>query len=149
MDPDLKFYLEGSSGDIPLRYPVELFFTIPKKIRNTQLEEQARKGLRNSLTFERYFIKKDIDQNNSRIVLFIIIGFTFLWAAVAFPGRLAESVFPSIIVEGLFIGGWVFIWEAISLIVFTNRRLYYRYRIYKRLNNSPVEFRDSQEELNI
>ena len=46
IDPDLELYLEGSSDDIPFKYPVALSFTIPKGSRNENIEEQARNGLK-------------------------------------------------------------------------------------------------------
>ena len=55
IDPDLELYLEGSSDDIPFKYPVALSFTIPKGSRNENIEEQARNGLKNGFTFKRYF----------------------------------------------------------------------------------------------
>lgn len=38
------------------------------------------------------------------------------------------------------ISGWVFLWEAVSLFVFTNRDLYQRYQTYQRLQEAPVFF---------
>ncbi len=142
LDPDLELYLEGCSDDIPFRYPVTLSFTIPKGIRDQNIEEQARNGLANSFMFKRYFLRKDREKTSTRTLLYILIGFAFLWVATIFPQQLAESVFPSIIVEGLFIGGWVFLWEAISLILFTYRGLAHRSRTYKRLQHSPIVFRE-------
>ncbi|XPM57997.2 MAG: hypothetical protein EDM05_009505 [Leptolyngbya sp. IPPAS B-1204] len=48
----------------------------------------------------------------------------------------------SLLAEGIFIGGWVFLWEAVSLFFFTDLELYERYRAYKRLLNAPVFFRE-------
>ncbi len=142
IDPDLELYLEGCSDDIPFRYPLIVSFTIPKGIREEKIERQARKGLRNGFKFKIYFINKDIAQTNARTLLFILVGFAFLWVATIFPKQLTASVFPSILVEGIFIGGWVFLWEAITLLLFTTSGLYHKSRIYKRLLNSTIVFRE-------
>lgn len=145
IDPDLELYLEGSSDDIPIKYPVSLSFTIPKGSKNENIEEQARNGLKNGFTFKRYFLQNEIKSKNKQTIIFFVIGFAFLWVATIFPEKLRESPFPSIIVEGLFIGGWVFLWEAITLIIFTTRGLLHRNRIYKRLLSSPIQFREKEE----
>ncbi|NLL14909.1 MAG: hypothetical protein GX267_16015 [Fibrobacter sp.] len=142
IDHDLELYLEGCSDDIPYRYPLILSFTIPMGARDEIIEEQARKGLRNGFKFKIYFIRKEIARTNARTLLFMLIGFAFLWAATIFPKQLASSVFPSLLVEGLFIGGWVFLWEAITLALFTTTGLSHSSRVYKRLLNSTIVFRE-------
>jgi hypothetical protein len=43
-------------------------------------------------------------------------------------------------VEGLFIGGWVFLWEAIALFVFKNRDINLQIRRYERFKEAPIKF---------
>jgi hypothetical protein len=140
IDSDLEFYLEGCSDDIPFSYPVTLSFTVPSDSKNEKIEDQARNGLQNGFRFKLYFIKQDMKVVNRRTLLFFLIGFVFLWAATVFPVQLLNSPFPSIIVEGFFIGGWVFVWEAISLILFTTRGLHHKYKTYRRLHRSKIIF---------
>ncbi|MFP4164326.1 MAG: hypothetical protein ACLFQB_10560 [Chitinispirillaceae bacterium] len=143
IDPDLELYLEGCSDDIPFRYPVTLSFKIPKGSKKENIENQARNGLRNGFTFKRYFLKNDLKAANRRTLFFFLIGFAFLWVATSFPTQLLESPFPSIIVEGLFIGGWVFVWEAISLILFTTRGIQHKNKTYKRLQRAAIVFNEN------
>lgn len=144
IDPDLQLYLEGSADEIPLRYPIELSFTIPQGTRNQQIEEDLRGGLKNSFTFKLYLLRKELKEVNTRMLRFILIGFLLLWVATKFSEQFEGAPFASILAEGLFIGGWVFIWEAVSLFFFTNRELYEDYRIYKRLLKAPVFFRETE-----
>lgn len=144
LDPDLEVYLEGSSEEIPLRYPIELCFTLPAGTRNAQVEEETRSGLNNSFGFRLYFLKKDIKKTNVQTLWYIFLGFLFLWVGTTFPDRLAETVAISLLAEGIFIGGWVFLWEAVSLFFFTNRELYGRYLIYRRLQNALVIFQEAE-----
>ncbi len=145
IDPDLELYLEGCSDDIPYKYPVTISFKIPGPHKREKIEAQARNGLKNGFTVKRYFLRKEIGSANKRTLLFFIIGFAFLYVATSFPAKLLDSPFPSLLVEGLFIGGWVFVWEAISLIIFTTRGLHHRYRTYKRLQKSSILFREMEE----
>ncbi len=146
IDPDLELYLEGCSHDIPFKFPVALSFTIPKTKRRENIEDQAKNGLRNGFTIKRYFLQKEIRGANKQTFLYFLVGFAFLWIATIFPSRLLASPFPSIIVEGLFIGGWVFIWESITLILFTLSGLHKRDRTYARLQRSEISFRTAYPE---
>lgn len=143
IDPDLEIYLEGSSDEIPFRYSIELCFILPKGSRNELLEEETKQGLKNSFNFKRYLLGKELKKINSRILRFIVIGFVFLGVAGVFSRRAEELLILSTLLEGIFIAGWVFLWEAVSLFFFTNRELYHRYQTYRRLQNAPVFFREA------
>lgn len=146
IDPDLKLYLEGSSEEIPFRYPVELCFIIPKKTRDEQIEEESRNGLKNSFVFERYLLNKELKKTNIRMLRYVFLGFVFLGLGATFSNRFPDNAtFLPLLAEALVIGGWVFLWEAVSLFFFTNRELYHRCRIYKRLKNAPVFFREAEK----
>lgn len=142
IDPDLELYLEGSSEEIPVRYPVELYFTIPTGTHNQMLEDEVRYGLRNSFMFKLYLIRKELRKTNVLMLRYSVFGFLFLATAKLFSSRLPEESWLTLITEALFIGGWVFVWEAVSLFFFSNREIYGRYQIYKRLRNAPVIFQE-------
>ena len=141
LDPDLLLYLEESSSEIPNKYPIELCFTIPVEIRDKHLEEAAQDGIRNSFLSKRYFLGKKMKKTNTQMFWFVVVGFLFLGVAKSWE---ATGNPHSILLEGLAISGWVFLWEAVSLFSFTNRDLYNRYRTYKRLQNAPVVFRSAE-----
>lgn len=143
LDSDLELYLEGSSEEIPLRYPVELCFTLPEGTRDETMEEESIDGLKNSFIFKIYLLKKELRKTNAQMLQDVILGFMFLWLGGIVSNQFADLAFLALVGESLFIGGWVFLWEAVSLFFFTNRELYHRYRIYKRLQNAPVIFRET------
>lgn len=144
LDPDLELYLESSSEEIPLGDPIELCFNIPAQIQDTNTEAEMRNGLKNSFAFKLYLIKKELKKTNAQILRYIILGFLLLGLGSAFVNQLPsrpERELLMLIADALIIGGWVFLWEAVSLFFFTNREVYHRYKIYQRLHNAPVIFR--------
>lgn len=143
LDDDLELYLEGSSEEIPLRYAIELCFTIPPGIRDEHLEEETRNGLRNSFLFKMYLLRRELAKINTQILRYIVLGFLCLWISAILSKRLGADTLVSLIIDALIIGGWVFLWEAVSLFFFTNREIYHRYRLYKRLYDSPIVFRET------
>ncbi|MDX2239964.1 MAG: hypothetical protein NW224_04695 [Leptolyngbyaceae cyanobacterium bins.302] len=142
MDPDLELYLEGSSDEISSRYPIELYFTLPAGSRNAAIEDETRYGLRNVFIFKIYLIKKELGKTNALILRYVLLGFIFLWIGTVSFKHPSDNVWLSLVADALIIGGWVFLWEAVSLFFFTNRELYQRYRTYRRLQNAPVIFRE-------
>lgn len=142
IDPDLKLYLEGSSKEISFQYPIELYFTLPPGRQDDRIEQDTREGLKNSFVFTLYLLRKELRKTNTHMVRLTILGFAFLWIGTVFSDWAGGTLLVSLLGESLFIGGWVFIWEAVSLFFFTNRDLYHNYRTYKRLLNAPVFFRE-------
>jgi hypothetical protein len=144
IDPDLELYLEGSSDEIPFRYPIEICFIVPARIRDQRLEAETVHGLKNSFTFKLYLLKKELRKTNVKELRFVLLGLILLGIAAVFANRVAENVVFSTLVDGVLITGWVLIWEAASLFFFTNRELYHRDRTYKRLQNAPIIFREAE-----
>jgi hypothetical protein len=143
IDPDLALYLEGCSEEISFPYRIELCFILPAKSRNELMEEEAREGLKNCFSFKIYFLKKNLKKINIRLLRYTFIGFVLLWVGITFPSNYSEAVWVTVLTEGIVIGGWVFLWEAVSLFFFTNREIYERLRMYKRLLNASVIFREA------
>ncbi|WOD40935.1 hypothetical protein [Nodosilinea sp. E11] len=142
LDPDLQLYLENSADEIPQKYSIEVCFTLPPGSRDEVMEQEVRAGLRNSVDFKLYLLKREIRLINTRTARYVIAGLgTLLVARLAEP--LDINVLTSVLTEGLFIGGWVFLWEAVSLFFFSNRDLYNRYRTHKRLRDAEVIFSES------
>lgn len=144
LDSELRIYLEESSEEIPNKYGIELCFTVPAAVRDQAIEADLRNGIENSFAYKIYFLAKELRKTNVKMVRFVLVGFAFLWLAEISSQRVAPSEWPSILVEGLAISGWVFIWEAVYLFFFTNNESYQRYRTYRRLQHAPVIFQSVQ-----
>ncbi|NJL47354.1 MAG: hypothetical protein HC929_07535 [Leptolyngbyaceae cyanobacterium SM2_5_2] len=143
LDQDLQVYLEGSANEIPSRYPIELCFTLPPGGRDLAKEEEVRAGLKNSVSFKLYLFRKEMGLINSRTFRYVLAGLGTLWVARLLSKPTEVSDITAVLTEGLFIGGWVFLWEAVSLFFFSNRDLYLRYRTYQRLRGCEVIFQEA------
>jgi polyferredoxin len=51
-----------------------------------------------------------------------------------------QNVFLNILHEGIYIGGWVFLWEFFTNIFITTREVQIEYKLYRRLYQSEVKF---------
>ena len=143
VDPELESYLKRCCEEIPFKYSLELYFTIPAEIKNYEKEEKSRDGLKNHFTLQIYLLKKKLNRNNRNIFLYVLGGFFLLWIVAIWQIDISR-ILLSIIEDGLLIGGWVFWWEAVSTLFFANSEVYESYRTYKRLLNSLIVFREAE-----
>lgn len=142
INQDLKDYLEDCSLDIPLRYNVILQFNIPKSVRDSEKEKRIESGLKTYFSFLMNSLEKNLKRSYQKNIIYIMTAFFLLFiAALASTIIDDKEIIFSTLIQGLYIGGWVFLWEAISSFSFYNRDIKYEYRQYKRFNNAPIYFK--------
>jgi hypothetical protein len=73
-------------------------------------------------------------------MLYAGYGIGFVVLARLLPRFLDALILGSIISEGLFVGGWVLLWEAFSQIFFRNRRLKREREMNERLQAATYRF---------
>jgi hypothetical protein len=140
LDQDLRDYLEDSSVDIPLKYDVVLRFNVSGEAINTEKEEKIRVGLKTYFSFVKDLLGDNIRKSYEKSVVYVFGAFVLLSASYLLRLLLISNIFFSILIEGITIGGWVFLWEAISTFAFRTRDVKNRCRQYKRLADAPIQF---------
>lgn len=141
LDPDLVNFMEVCSSDIPLKFSLELQFYIPEGQYNEDKENLSRVGIKNNFDFTSHFIRKEINQIGKRIILCIMMAIAFLSVGYLSGQRVETNVVTSILIEGLSIGGWVFLWEAFSLFFFSRQEVYSRLKTYSRFQDTEISFK--------
>lgn len=141
--PIVTNYLEDCSFDIPLSRSIKIEFRIKNELRNADLEKRTRKGIRNYFLYQLEVIRKNSNANVFKslvylIIFFILIAVTFTMETIQYP---INRVFFRTILEGLSIGSWVFLWEAIAVLAFKNRKFRHLRKIYQRLSNTHLIFK--------
>ena len=138
LNPDLFNYLEDCSTDIPLKYPIIIQFNIPKGMHLSSQEQRIKDG------FKTYYSYLQFTEQNKYKTLFIqsirnsLVAFLLLLIGLTleFHSNIIISALSNVII----IGGWVFIWQAISLMVFERNKYKYKILNYKRISDAPVIF---------
>ncbi len=141
LDPDLLNFMEVCSSDIPLDYPLELQFYMPEDQYDEKKEELSRVGVKNNFDFTVHFIRKEIAQIRRKTVFYIIMAIAFLSVGYLSSKEIEAGFFTSILLEGLSIGGWVFLWEAFSLFFFSRQEVHGRLKTYIRFQNTEISFK--------
>ena len=132
LDSDLMTYMEESSVDIQ--------FNAPTDIRDSEKEQRVITGIKTYFQFMIRSYKREINQVYQRSITYILSAFALLLFGFYLNNWSSKNILYETLVEGLNIGGWVFLWEAIVLFVFKNRDTRIQCKRYERLENSPIHF---------
>ena len=134
--------MEDSIDDIPQKYDVDICFYLVSETQNTDREKVILSWFKTFYTFYIEIEKNKIKKHIKTALLYMLISAVFLilsYFGIIYRSNIAIYTLTEIIV----VGGWVFLWEAISQVFFetkTNRKLIKNYR---RFINAPISFRYS------
>lgn len=140
LDSSLKSFLEDCSYDIDSNKNIILRFNIHDQIKNIDMEKKIKKGIRNYFTYSLFITKKKFSTRRKRTFSFIGFSLVFTLLSVYFQSMETNKVIYELGLLGLTVGGWVFLWEAFSLLFIQSSDLWKKKKQYKRLVNSPVIF---------
>jgi hypothetical protein len=135
-------YIEDCSDDIPLDKDIILEIKIKKDFYSKDLETRARKGLVNYFEYmvEYYRLKMKAQRSTSLFfaALFIILAtFSLTITPLALDSK---NILFQTLVQGISIGSWVFLWEAIVGVTIKYKPYRTQCRFYKRLFNAKIIF---------
>lgn len=140
IEPDLLHFLEVCAQDIPLKYPLELEFYLPEDQKDTEKEEVSTTGIRNNFTFIILFTRMQLKAISRKILIYIAMSFAFLSVAYLSKQNFASNLLTTTLMEGFSIGGWVFLWEAFSLFLFSMQEINNKLKQYVRFSKTPINF---------
>ena len=141
LDPELSHFLERASYELPLKDKVELCFYLPEKKKDEKMEADSKATIKNNFRMKQFFIDQDLKHNNKKTAAYIVMGILFLITAYLIPETQDLSLLISLLMEGLFVGGWVFLWEAFSIFFFGSRELRDKKKRYFRYLDSDIVFK--------
>ncbi len=141
LDYDLRAFLEESSSDIPLRYDIILQFSVSKEKKDIEKEDRIRIGLRTYFSFVRNSLQSKIRGSYEKSAFYVLASFLLLFTSYSLQAQIkGNDVIFITLVDAVSIGGWVFLWEAISTLAFRSRDARDKFRQYKRLSIAPIRF---------
>ena len=140
LNHELFDYLEEAAYEIPLKYKTKILFGIPEKVKDKKRQENAITGLRNNFRYVIHFINRTLSTNNRKSILYALLGLLFIIMSTVFEQFLPDTFFFTILAQGIFVGGWVLLWEAFSLFIFISYEHRDRRKRYRRYLESVIEF---------
>lgn len=140
LDPDLVHYLESSSEEISKKNNLTIHFSLPVDQKDKSKEKKVLAGIHNYYNSTLYFTRKELNFSLRKIALFVTLGFSFILFAYLAQNQLNLNLGFDVLIEGVFIGGWVLLWEAFSLFFFSMHELRKKKSMYIRFLDSDIVF---------
>jgi len=138
--PDLVEYLNQCSDEIPYKYPVSLALQVQNDARNAQREQECLNSLQTFYRHEIFVSQAEIRRKRGGSLKYLLISFSCL-AISTFSAQLQlEGFFWSLLREAVLIGGWLFMWEAVTLNFIEMDVHYQEIKKYKRLIGAKLSF---------
>lgn len=140
MDDDLAEYLLECSYEIPLKYSLILDFHIRRSERDVIREGKSIAGMHNYFGYQVRKVMNHRLRVFKDMLTFLAIG-TILLIAGYYSARIpVQSLWITLLSEGLYIGGWVMLWEMFSAWFFDLKKMTLKRRHFSRLNQSVIRY---------
>ncbi|MFW0860792.1 MAG: hypothetical protein AAGT88_01605 [Dethiobacter sp.] len=142
LDPDLVYFLEECFDEIPFEYEVQLKIAINERERDPVREAAIAEGIQSQFRHYMRANTRKLKELYKRAALYVLISTGFLLLASLLEGRPLGRPINAAMLQGLYVGGWVFLWEAISEVSFSrgSAALTQKIKTYKRFLRAPIVF---------
>ena len=140
--PGLVNYLKECSNDIPFRAPIELVFSVTDP-RDFEAEEFLIRGIRNYFRYAMFAERVRIRRMVVRGVYYIAVAVALLAIGNLIDPMLSEGLASLTLRQGLNVGGWVFMWEAMTQVLFQRATIRRTIADYARFYDAPIRFESS------
>jgi hypothetical protein len=115
LTPELVDYLNQCSTEIPAQYGLSIQLQVQCEAQASQREQDCLASLRTFYQHNVFVVQAQIRRMRGRALKYLLVSFACLaitilgesWSTAGFVGNLLH--------EALLIGGWVFMWEAVTL----------------------------------
>ncbi len=140
LDEDLLEYIMSCSYEIPMKKTIVVQFHLLNQTFDLSREKKSIEGMYN------YFKYNMRNLTNSRLrmirntLTFFIMGTALLFTASLVNVNADGKMLTKLLSEGLFIGGWVMIWEMFSIWFFQINSLSHKIKHFKRLTQTKIVY---------
>lgn len=142
LEPELMDYLEEAALEIPLREQAEICFHLPGHLRDPEKEAKSSTAILQNMRVQLLLTQRKLGEIYRKALTYAVISLLLLTVAYAVPAPASLQLFTKIITEGVFIGGWWFLYEAFSMLFFVGHDVRRRRSVFLRYLESPIHFRD-------
>ncbi|MDF2474172.1 MAG: hypothetical protein K0R21_1954 [Anaerocolumna sp.] len=130
-------FILSSAEDIPLKYGLNVVLYLPETKKDVNKEAAVEAAYRNYYSYEIMKVAKSMAKLSKKTLSNFLLSMAFLSLGYFFQfGQ--DSVIFEVVQEGIFIGGWVFLWEFFTNIITTRRELIAEHQLYKRIYQSKL-----------
>ena len=141
IDPDLLRFLDESIDDIPMKNGIDICCYFSEQVRDAEREKQITSWFRTFYAFYIELEQKKIRKMIRKAMVCLLISAVFFISSYL-GGRLTgNSMGGYILSEIVVVGGWVFMWEAITFLTFERSEINHLIKNYRRFATAALSFR--------
>lgn len=138
--PDVVEYLNQCSEEIPLRYGIRIVMHIQEEPRDEARERECLTNIRAYYQHETILSRLDDRHTRLRSLRYVAFSLACLTVYLLTQPWADISILTELLHEAFLVGGWVFMWEAVSInFIETDPPRLARQR-FMRLVEAPLEF---------
>jgi hypothetical protein len=143
--PDLVDYLHQCSIEIPNRYAVTLNLGIRADERDLQSEKEIQTSL---CTFYKHEMLREKSETHRRLIdalKYLAISFLCLVGYFAIDRIAGTILLLNLLKEAVLIGGWLFMWETITVSLIEVDKNVQAMKKFERLVRAKIDFKYTAE----
>lgn len=140
MHPELAEFLDLCSEDIPLRKRLEIQFYVRDDAVDKKKEKLICASYHTYYNFQERVENRKIRNIYRSSAVLLLLALAFIFIHIILSGIMESGVWAKVFLEGLIIGGWVFMWEALEMAFFISMEPLRRRREIRRFLKADLGF---------
>lgn len=118
IEDEFDDFIRDSSSDIPIKFKLIIELFLPSDEKNELKEKLLLQAYDNFYRFNLRRAKKEKQALQKKAINYLVLALIFLFFGY-FYEPLEANIFLKVFKEGIFIGGWVFLWEVFTVLFIT------------------------------
>lgn len=140
INKNIQLYLKDSFASFPSKNSIGITFHITGEERDKLKEEATILALKRCCLVAIKAKESNIKSSNIDTVIYVLISILLLTIGFDLETKFNKSILLNTILEGVNIGGWIFLWEAISMLFFKSKDVSNEIQKLHRILKSNINF---------
>ena len=139
IEEEFNEFIVTSAEDIPYKYNLVIVLHLPESEKDPRKEKSVISAYENFYNYAAAKEKRNWLRLRKKTLMYFVLSIILLGIGYFYLNE-TDQVILNVIREGIFIGGWVFLWEAITNTFLTGHEQKNTMKLYKRLYLSEIRF---------
>jgi hypothetical protein len=139
IEEEFNEFIITSAEDIPSNYHLIIVLHLPENKKDIMKEKAVVSAYENFYLYAAAKERRNWLRLREKTVMYFLLSLLLLGIGYFYLDE-TEQIALNVLREGIFIGGWVFLWEAITNVFITRHELITTIQLYKRLYLSKIRF---------
>lgn len=140
LNADLKAFLETCSYDIALNHKMVIRINVKEQSKDERLENTIEESIRNYFNYSVIIVNDILSRRRKMAAIYILISMIFLITSIIVQGMSTGNMLFSVLLQCLTVGGWIFLWEALTILFLQSSEIMKKRKIFQKLLITPIFF---------